>query len=160
MEERRLSIACVKILFAAFACLVLMGSPARAAVIFMDDFNRSNNVVGNGWHDEIENDANDVKVNGSELVLKDQAGGTGPDAAVTQTVDTSAYVDIEISYRWKRLNSNSEPADKLFVGWKEASATDWIVLGMLICSVVGVIFGTYPAWRAANLDPVESLRYE
>jgi len=37
---------------------------------------------------------------------------------------------------------------------------DWIILGMLICSVVGIIFGTYPAWRAANLDPVDSLRYE
>jgi len=37
---------------------------------------------------------------------------------------------------------------------------DWILLGMLICSLVGIVFGTYPAWRAANLDPVESLRYE
>ncbi|MCU0770709.1 MAG: ABC transporter permease [Verrucomicrobia bacterium] len=37
---------------------------------------------------------------------------------------------------------------------------DWVVLGLVICSVVGVVFGTYPAWRAANLDPVESLRYE
>ena len=37
---------------------------------------------------------------------------------------------------------------------------DWAVLGLLICSVVGIIFGTYPAYKAANLDPVESLRYE
>ncbi len=37
---------------------------------------------------------------------------------------------------------------------------DWIVLGLVICSIVGVVFGTYPAWRAANLDPIESLRYE
>lgn len=37
---------------------------------------------------------------------------------------------------------------------------DWAVLGLLICSAVGIIFGTYPAYKAANLDPVESLRYE
>jgi putative ABC transport system permease protein len=37
---------------------------------------------------------------------------------------------------------------------------DWVALGLIICSLVGVIFGTYPAIKAANLDPIDSLRYE
>ena len=41
-----------------------------------------------------------------------------------------------------------------------AIPVDWVIIGLAMCSVVGIIFGTYPAWKAANLDPIDSLRYE
>jgi putative ABC transport system permease protein len=47
-----------------------------------------------------------------------------------------------------------------FLKLPPAVPLDWAVLGMVICSAVGIIFGTYPALKAANLDPIESLRYE
>lgn len=37
---------------------------------------------------------------------------------------------------------------------------DWVVIGLVTCSIVGIVFGVYPARKAANLDPIESLRYE
>jgi putative ABC transport system permease protein len=37
---------------------------------------------------------------------------------------------------------------------------DWTLFGLIVCSIVGIVFGTYPAIKAANLDPIESLRYE
>ena len=37
---------------------------------------------------------------------------------------------------------------------------DWAIYGLIVCSIIGIGFGIYPAWRASNLDPIESLRYE
>jgi putative ABC transport system permease protein len=66
---------------------------------------------------------------------------------------TGGSIGILIGFALAALISLLSPLPYAIAGWA-------IGLGLVVTFVIGLIFGTFPAWKAASMDPVEALRHE
>ena len=94
-----------------------------------------------------------------EIGLRMSIGGRGKDILVQFLIEAvmlsviggalGILLGLAISYVAANL-----------LGFPLVIMTQAIVLSFLVCSVIGIFFGWYPARKAANLNPIDALRYE
>ncbi len=94
-----------------------------------------------------------------EIGLRKALGAVRQDILVQFLIEASALallggaIGVGIGVGIAALVRNVSPLDTATPLWS-------ILVGLGVSMSVGLVFGIFPAWRAAKLDPIEALRYE
>lgn len=94
-----------------------------------------------------------------EIGVRRAVGATRKDITIQFLVESiflsflGGIVGIIVGYTLTKVIS-------MYAGW--ATLVSGFAVGLAFCvsAGVGIVFGFYPALKAAKLDPIESLRYE
>ena len=94
-----------------------------------------------------------------EIGLRMSVGGRGIDILL-QFLTESILLSVIGGIIGILLGIGSSKLVAVLMNWPVVVMIQAVVLAFIVCTVIGVFFGWYPARKAANLDPIEAIRYE
>lgn len=94
-----------------------------------------------------------------EIGLRMSVGARGVDI-LTQFLIEAILISITGGLIGVLSGCGASLAVKLIANWPVYIQSWSVILSFAVCTVTGVFFGWYPAKKAANLDPIEAIRYE
>ena len=94
-----------------------------------------------------------------EIVLRMSVGARGIDI-LSQFLIESILISITGGLIGVILGCGASFVIKTVAHWPVFIQPWSVLLSFAVCTLTGVFFGWYPAKKAADLDPIEALRYE
>lgn len=94
-----------------------------------------------------------------EIGLRMSVGARGIDI-LSQFLIEAVLISITGGIIGVLLGCGATLGVKLIAHWPVYIQSWSVILSFAVCTLTGVFFGWYPAKKAANLDPIEAIRYE
>ena len=94
-----------------------------------------------------------------EIGLRMSIGATGRDIMMQFLIE-AIIISVTGGLLGILLGALATWMIQIFAHWPVQIDPSSVVLSFAVCTVIGIIFGFYPAAKASNLDPIEAIRYE
>ncbi len=94
-----------------------------------------------------------------EIGLRMSIGGKGRDILMQFLIE-SVLLSVLGGILGILLGLAGSQVVSMAMSWPVVVTVNSVILSFLVCTVIGVFFGWYPARKASELDPIDALRYE
>ncbi|MBD5356714.1 MAG: FtsX-like permease family protein [Bacteroides sp.] len=94
-----------------------------------------------------------------EIGLRMSIGATGRDIMMQFLIE-AVIISVTGGILGILIGALATWAVSVLANWPVQIDASSVILSFLVCTIIGIIFGFYPAAKASNLDPIEAIRYE